>query len=158
MSEEEIINHLKDLKENLEPISNSFDLLSKQAIQGLLDLYSKEKEENRIMKAEFERLENIEDDTAQLKLLLKEEKEKNVKLLDEAMVTYFNDEELKKSIANYLEKILKKNIQKDYISKNKIKEKIKECEKRRTKYNILKFDKDELIDFCIEILKELLEE
>jgi hypothetical protein len=33
MSETEIINHLKDLKENLKPISNSFDLLSKQAIE-----------------------------------------------------------------------------------------------------------------------------
>jgi hypothetical protein len=49
-------------------------------LNGILDLYNKEKEENRIMKAEFERLENIEDDTAQLKLLLKEEKEKNKKL------------------------------------------------------------------------------
>lgn len=102
------------------------------------------------MKAEFERLENIEDDTAQLKLLLKEEKEKNVKLLDEAMVTYFDDEELKKSIANYLEKLLEKNIQKDYISKDKIKAKIKELENE--KY-VLSSRQAE-----IELLKELLEE
>ena len=54
--------------------------------------------------------------------LYNKEKEKNKELLENATVTYFNDEELKESVGNYLGVLLKKNIEKDYISKNKIRE------------------------------------
>ena len=99
--------------------------------------------------------------------LYNKEKEKNEKLLDEAMVTYFDDEEIKKSIANYLEKLLEKNIQKDYISKDKIRAKIepklKELDKEiKTEYEVYGNSKElqdleDIYNFLIDI-KELLEE
>jgi hypothetical protein len=95
--------------------------------------------------------------------LYNKEKEKNAKLLDEAIVTYFDDEELKKSIANYLEKLLKKNIQKDYISKDKIKEKINYYEQKKKDLLGLPDDCAKMIasedcDEKLYIYKELLEE
>ena len=53
---------------------------------------------------------------------LQKEREKSKHLLDEGIVTYFDDDELKESIGNYLGVLLKKNIEKDYISKDKIRE------------------------------------
>ena len=99
MNEEEIIKYLENVIKTIKESDMLFDepanircgLKMEGAIQGLLDLYNKEKEKNK-------------------------------ELLENATVTYFNDEELKESVGNYLGVLLKKNIEKDYISKNKIRE------------------------------------
>lgn len=90
-----------------------------EAIQGLLDLYNKEKEKNK-------------------------------ELLENATVTYFNDEELKESVGNYLGVLLKKNIEKDYISKDKIREQIKQIKSEEA--NI--YFKEHVVYFLQELLEE----
>ena len=112
MSEEEIIYNCKKRIEKLKldyAITN-YDL---QAIQGLLDLYEKEKQE----------------------------KEKFKKAL-EKRITYCNE----------LEKNLFENCSKYVISKDKIRDLIKELEKQDKE---IRFSKNYLI---IPVLKELLEE
>lgn len=148
MSEEEAIKEI----ENYLDYEGSVSI---QAIATLYTLYNKEKEENRIMKAEFERLENIEDDTAQLKLLLKEEKEKNKELYKDNQKQW--EERCKLAI----------ELDNNTISKDKIREKIepklKELDKEiKTEYEVYGNSKElqnleDIYNFLIDI-KELLEE
>lgn len=78
MSEEEILDEIRFCL-----CGEYITSVHEQAIKGLLDLYNKEKEENQLMKAEFNRLEDLEDNTEQLKGLLEDEREHNKKLQKE---------------------------------------------------------------------------
>ena len=146
MSEEEIIKQLKEaciLDENCYEVDCLYekDLI---AIRGLYDLYNKEKEEKQLMEAEFNRLEDLEDDREQLKILLKEEKEKNQKILSDNIETF--------------QKLFAEEISKIYISKDKIREKIKHYEELLRDY-IEKYDAtNDGIEGMINVLKELLED
>ncbi len=113
LSEEEIIKNIKEM------IQWSDHSTYKMALQGLLDLYNKEKAKNK-------------------------------ELLENATVTYFNDEELKESVGNYLGVLLKKNIEKDYISKDKIREQIKQIKSEEA--NI--YFKEHVVYFLQELLEE----
>lgn len=165
MNEEKILKYIKDVIEIDEdtirflkdiPESKTYKEVEKsiKAYKGLLDLYKKEKEQNSIIKeklkelnipmetliGEFNRLEDLEDDREQLKALLKEEKEKN------------------KELQNYMKEFLipKSTINLIYISKDKIRNKIKELEGQEDWY----IENKSLDDLYgrIDELKELLEE
>lgn len=107
-------------------------------------------------------LENLIQENKELKekyskklIELQKEREKSEHLLNEGIITYFDDDELddelKESVGNFLRILLKKNIEKDYISKDKIREKIKE-------YDGLKEIDMQAYEEQIKPLKELLEE
>ena len=118
MSEEETIKQVENAIWFMKEDNYNVNTFVK-AIQGLLDLY---KEKNKQIQVEIEGRNILVGLNENLKEELKKEKEKNKELLENATVTYFNDEELKESVGNYLGVLLKKNIEKDYISKNKIRE------------------------------------
>lgn len=118
LSEEEIIKEVESAIWFMKEDNYNVNTFVK-AIQGLLDLY---KEKNKQIQVEIEGRNILVGLNENLKEELNKEKEKNKELLENATVTYFNDEELKESVGNYLGVLLKKNIEKDYISKNKIRE------------------------------------
>lgn len=107
MSEEEIIeivNEIKnhqiavfDPKENIQITRNYFTEKQRQALQGLLDLYNKEKEKNKKLEIELE------------------------------IKKYCKVDELTRDLIYY--KNLAKEYQGNCISKDKIRERIKELEK-----------------------------
>ena len=117
-----------------------------EAIQGLLDLYNKEKEKNK-------KLEENSVDKNKLKNIMRKAQDYQLNYKDTVL---FNI--LKQEIFGDIEWTNLENepINKNYISKDKIKEKIEECN------NIIQETND--YDVCkatsnyIDILQELLEE
>lgn len=163
-SEEEIISYIRD---NVKDDENTYLLCdclenivtgkyTKYDIQlivsGLLNLYKKEKEQNSLIKeklkelnismetliGEFNRLEDLEDDTIQLKWRLKEEKEKNKELENKRKTTM-------------------EVIGANYIHKDKIREKMEELKKEMLKENISLADFYQK-KFCYAVLQKILEE
>jgi len=131
MSEEEIIKVLEDRLEN----SNQYVLYHSwvgtecfEAIQGLLDLYNKEKEKNK----------ELEEFGEHIKIF----REKNLSSEIDYVIA------LKSNFMGYLKT--------DYVSKDKIRETIKELEGQEIWY-IQNKGLDELYG-RIDMLKELLEE
>lgn len=110
------------------------------------DLYNKEKEQNSLIKekleelnipmetliGEFNRLEDLEDDTIQLKWQLKEEKE------------------------NY-DKLTKHFIE-NHVSKDKIRQKIEEVANEKENYTFERLTSEDIRRTIITNLKDLLEE
>lgn len=115
MSEEEIIEELKVLI-GLEEF-NKLTYKENRAIQGLLDLYQKEKEKNKeIQNINFRVNKNLLEVAEQLE----QEKKKNKELEDTLKHTQNSWYEDTKIIENYKQ---------NYISKDKIREKIEELQK-----------------------------
>lgn len=140
MSEDEII---KTINVNLDKIKSlcTDDCINKTvvidpleyAIKDLLDLYKKEKEIIKIRNA-------------------------NIKLLLEGYSKIAKELNIKSFAIN--ENIVINHVKENYISKDKIKEKIKELEKEYNKYTGykgLEFSRTGLINSQIRVLKELLE-
>lgn len=159
MSEEEIIKECTELAQNeYHELANCWDEeYSSKAIQAILDLYKAEKEKNANIKeqmekmniadagsllAEFDRLECIEDEAEEIRLAYQNEKEKNKRLSKQL--------DLMRSID------LPKEIEKNYISIDKIKAKIEEYNKQRQKAETQKIN-DMFVNY-IDVLQELLEE
>ena len=135
LSEEEIIKEVKGFLDFEEGISM-------KTIQGLLDLYIKEKEKNKELDRENQALyESINcDDNTMLAKLYQKEKEKNEELTDEYLI--------QRDLINA--EFLNEN----YISKDKIKEKIEEYEEI-LQSSIIKEDYIKEVEHIIRVLEEL---
>lgn len=147
LSEEEIIEIIKDfldLREihSSDAMAKSFLSIYKEAIQGLLDLYNKEKEKNKELDRENQALyESINcDDNTMLAKLYQKEKEKNKELTDEYLI--------QRDLINA--EFLNEN----YISKDKIIEKIEEYEEI-LQSSIIKEDYKKEVEHIIRVLEEL---
>lgn len=134
MSEEEIIDIVKEIKshqvafyepkEHKQILKNYFTQEQRDAIQGLLDLYQAEKENNKELDRENQALyESINcDDNTMLAKLYQKEKEKNKELEMQLLEKDLYIDGLKED-----RRIAIKEIQEEYyISKDKIKEKMKQ--------------------------------
>lgn len=159
MSEEE-----KAIK-NIESFADGKDLscVSAKEMRILLDLYKKEKQKNKDIKeqmekmniadagsllAEFDRLECIEDEADKIRVAYLAEKEKN-KELEEKLDT--------EKYANRQKSVKIFKLENDYISKDKIKAKIEELELLKKIESSAKYTHIELLQFGINQLQELLE-
>lgn len=167
MSEDEIIKFIKEKIKNtvpeytetlvdgkiyrneIIPIEMKWTKQVAEKVQGLLDLYNKEKENNKELDRENQALyESINcDDNTMLAKLYQKEKEKNKELTDEYLI--------QRNLINA--EFLNEN----YISKDKIKAKIEELEKEKSKYTGykgLEISRTGLINAQKLVLQELLEE
>lgn len=141
MSEDEAIQILKTIS------TDNFcmkQIKIKQAIETILDLYNKVKEENKELSEELtERIcKNVEAEVfEEMRLELKQEKEKNKELREEL------DRQINTRIIN------EEFIEKNYISKDKIREEIKELENMKVGGETFVTS----VNFARKILKELLD-
>ena len=146
LSEEEIIDIIKDFLELKEIHSNNDirkSILSvyQEAIEGLLDLYNNTKESELLLANKFQKA-NIE---------LNKEKEKN-----KAIEIYRKDMPDDTELIIMRKDDFDRNFGSDYISKDKIREKIEECNKLRQKAENSEIY-TRMVDY-MDILQELLEE
>lgn len=106
-------------------------------------------------------LEEIEqshkEENGKLRVELEQEKEKNNELeIELSTRDNINVDKLVEKYKYY--RRLADSYQANCISKDKIKEKIEELEKRYTEHCYFQYNKKEVLDICINELKELLEE
>lgn len=146
MSEDEAIEILKDFKKRINTWHAELVEEDIQAIETILDLYNKEKEKNKELSQELtERIcKNVEAEVfEEMRLELKQEKEKNKELEKENWIM--------------------RTVDKQYISKDKIRAKIKSLEEKihvviPNEYNKIEVMNEFKNEGAVNILKELLEE
>lgn len=112
-----------------------------------------------------EDLENLEHILSDYKRVLKENEELKVELERQKDInTIINQKGIDKNYEKALEKsmlkFLKTNMAKDFVSVQKVKDKIEELKQKKKKYGncLIKMYEDELVNRDIKILQELLEE
>ena len=111
-----------------------------------------------------EDLENLEHILSDYKRVLKENEELKVELERQKDInTIINQKGIDKNYEKALEKsmlkFLKTNMAKDFVSVQKVKDKIEELKQKKKKYGncLIKMYEDELVNRDIKILQELLE-
>ena len=111
-----------------------------------------------------EDLENLEHILSDYKRVLKENEELKVELeRQEDINTIINQKGIDKNYEKALEKsmlkFLKTNMAKDFVSVQKVKDKIEELKQKKKKHGncLIKMYEDELVNRDIKILQELLE-
>ena len=111
-----------------------------------------------------EDLENLEHILSDYKRVLKENEELKVELERQKDInTIINQKGIDKNYEKALEKsmlkFLKTNMAKDFVSVQKVKDKIEELKQKKKKYGncLIKIYEDELVNRDIKILQELLE-
>ena len=129
----------------------------KKVLQGLLDLYKAEKEKNKELEdyKHYAELTKISCCVAQ-----------NCEALNNAIRLGSENEKLKEKNNSLTKQInlmrsinLPKEIEKEYISKGKIKSKIEELQKEQAKYiNSQEWELEDSTVYALHILAELLEE
>ena len=108
-------------------------------------------------KKEKAKLRKLKEENGKLRVELEQEKEKNNEL--EIKLSTRDNINVDKLVEKYkYYRRLADSYQANCISKDKIKEKIEELEKRYTEHCYFQYNKKEVLDICINELKELLEE
>lgn len=164
MNEKEALTGLKNLSQIFKLCSENdvklkdFNIMNpkayKEAIETILDLYNKEKENMQYWK---DRYKNTTEHLA-LSLEHMEELEATLK---QTQVSWYEDtkkiEQLKNEIEDW--KFTKKYVEDEYIHKDKIKEKIEETNNEKLNYSEDEYYlENEVKGYAIDKLKELLEE
>ena len=163
MNEKEALTGLKNLSQIFKLCSENdvklkdFNIMNpkayKEAIETILDLYNKEKENTKYWKDRYKNeVENEAILIEHISVLAETMGLEKDAPIDEMIETFNKEKEKYKRLQNT------EAFQDCYISKDKIKEKIEELEKRYTEHCYFQYNKKEVLDICINELKELLEE